>query len=80
MGVSGQRHAPAALYPGNGFTVPIGQEAGSASAGLDTEARGKILCLYRESNPGRPVCSMDLPFHSSDTAETRMEGVLFREH
>jgi hypothetical protein len=31
MEVSGQRHAPAALYPGNGSTVPIGQEAGSAS-------------------------------------------------
>jgi hypothetical protein len=24
-------------------------------AGLDTEARGKILCLCRGSNPGRPV-------------------------
>jgi hypothetical protein len=24
-------------------------------AGLDTEARGKILCLRRESNPDRPV-------------------------
>jgi hypothetical protein len=24
-------------------------------AGLDTEARGKILCLCRESNPDRPV-------------------------
>jgi hypothetical protein len=23
-------------------------------AGLDTEARGKIFCLYRVSNPGRP--------------------------
>jgi hypothetical protein len=26
-------------------------------AGLDTEARRKILCLCRGSNPGRPVCS-----------------------
>jgi hypothetical protein len=25
--------------------------------GLDTEARGKILCLCRRSIPGRPVCS-----------------------
>jgi hypothetical protein len=24
-------------------------------AGLDTETRGNILCLYRVSNPGRPV-------------------------
>jgi hypothetical protein len=28
MGVSGQLHAPAALYPGKGPPVPIGQEAG----------------------------------------------------
>jgi hypothetical protein len=29
-------------------------------AGLDTEARGKILCLCRGSNLGRPVCSQTL--------------------
>jgi hypothetical protein len=29
-------------------------------AGLDTEARGKILCLCRESNPSRPVYSQTL--------------------
>jgi hypothetical protein len=29
-------------------------------AGLDAEARGKILCLCRGSNPGRPVCSQSL--------------------
>jgi hypothetical protein len=28
-------------------------------AGLDTEARGKILCLCRGSNPGRPARSQD---------------------
>jgi hypothetical protein len=28
--------------------------------GLDTEARGKILFLFRGSNPGRPVCSQIL--------------------
>jgi hypothetical protein len=28
--------------------------------GLDTEARGKILFLFRRSNPGRPVCSQTL--------------------
>jgi len=58
MGVSGQCHALAAIYP---------QESASGShwiggwvglrAGLDTEASGKILCLYRGSNPDRPVCS-----------------------
>jgi len=29
-------------------------------AGLDSEATGKILCLYRGSNPGRPVSSQTL--------------------
>jgi hypothetical protein len=29
-------------------------------ADLDTEARGKILCLCRGSNPGRPVCNQTL--------------------
>jgi hypothetical protein len=29
-------------------------------AGLDTEARGKILCMCRGSNPDRPVCSQTL--------------------
>jgi hypothetical protein len=29
-------------------------------AGLDTDARGKILCLSRGSNPGRPVYSYQI--------------------
>jgi hypothetical protein len=29
-------------------------------AGLGTEARGKVLCLCRRSNLGRPVCSQTL--------------------
>jgi hypothetical protein len=55
-GVSGQRHASAALYP---------QEKTSGThctggwvdlrAGQDTEARGKILCPCRGSNLDRPV-------------------------
>jgi hypothetical protein len=32
----------------------------SPRAGLDAEARRKILCLCRGSNPGRPVCSQTL--------------------
>jgi hypothetical protein len=56
MGVSGQRHAPAALYP-------WGKDPGThctggwvgPRAGLDTEATGKILCSCRGSNPDRPV-------------------------
>jgi hypothetical protein len=31
MGVSGQRHSPAALYPQDRASVPIGLEAGCAS-------------------------------------------------
>jgi hypothetical protein len=59
MGVSGQRHAPAALLPpgkgppGKGPPVPGGWVG--PRAGLDTEARGKILCPCRGSNPDRPV-------------------------
>jgi hypothetical protein len=56
MGVSGQHYAPAALYP-------RGKDPGTHCTGgwvgprdgLDTEARGKILCPRRESNPDRPV-------------------------
>jgi hypothetical protein len=56
MGVSGQRHAPVALYPGERTpgTHCIGGWVGPI-AGLDTEARGKILCLCQGSNPDRPV-------------------------
>jgi hypothetical protein len=51
MGVSGQRHAPAALLPPEkGPPVHIVQEAGWAP-----EARGKILFPRRGSNPDRPV-------------------------
>jgi hypothetical protein len=58
MGVSGQHHAPAVLYPGEGTpgTHCTGGWVGPR-AGLDAEARGKILCLCRGSNPGHPVHS-----------------------
>jgi hypothetical protein len=46
MGVSGQRHAPAAPYPrGKDRRYPLDRRLGGLRAGLDTEARGKILCL-----------------------------------
>jgi hypothetical protein len=61
MGVSGQRHAPAALYPrGKDPRYPLAGGWVGPRAGLDAEARGKILCLYRGSNPGRPVRSQTL--------------------
>jgi hypothetical protein len=47
-----------ALPPGKG-THWMGGWVG-LRAGLDTEARGIILCPCRGSNPGRPVCSRTL--------------------
>jgi hypothetical protein len=57
---SGQRHAPAALYPREGPPVPIVQEAGWAPEPVWTEVRRKFLCLRRGSNVGRPVRSQTL--------------------
>jgi hypothetical protein len=56
MGVSGQRHAPAALLPpGKGTRTHWTGGWVGPRAGLDTEVRGKILCPCRRSNPVRPV-------------------------
>jgi hypothetical protein len=52
-GVSGQRHAPAALYPGE--RTPGTEGWVGSRAGLDTEARGKVSCPCRGSNDDRPV-------------------------
>jgi hypothetical protein len=63
MGVSGQRHAPAALYPRGKDLVPIGQEAGWAPEPVWTEVRGKILLLLSGIEPessGSPVRSQTL--------------------
>jgi hypothetical protein len=56
MGVRGQRHAPAELCLGERTpgTHCTGGWVG-LRAGLDTEARGKILYLCRGSNLDRPV-------------------------
>jgi hypothetical protein len=66
MGLSGERHAPATLYPGE--RTPGTHWTGGwvgPKAGLDAEARRKILCLCRGSNFGRPV-------HSQDTILTEL--------
>jgi hypothetical protein len=54
--VSGQHHAPAALYPQgkDPGTHCTGGWVGPTD-GLDTEVRGKILCLCRGSKLDRPV-------------------------
>jgi hypothetical protein len=56
MRVSGQSHAPAALYPRgkNSGTHWTGGWVGPR-AGLDAETRRNILCPCRGSKPGRPV-------------------------
>jgi hypothetical protein len=56
MGVSGQHHAPAALYPRERTpgTHWIGGWVG-LRAGLDAGARRKILCLCRGSNLDYPI-------------------------
>jgi hypothetical protein len=61
MGVSGQRHSAATLYPVEKITVThcIGGWVGPR-ASLNTEAREKIFYLCRGSNHVRPVCSQTL--------------------
>jgi hypothetical protein len=57
MGVSGQRHAPAALLPPEkGPSVPIVQEAGWSPEPIWTQRlEEKSFAPRRESNPDRPV-------------------------
>jgi hypothetical protein len=57
VGVSGQRHALAVLYPrGKDPPVPIVQEAGWAPEPVWTQRlEEKSFRLCRESNPYRPV-------------------------
>jgi hypothetical protein len=66
-GVSGQRHAPSALYPRGKDTRThwIGGCVGPR-AGLDSEVRGKIICLCRGWNLDRPVVQ---PVDRHDTTE-----------
>jgi hypothetical protein len=55
-GVSGQYRALAMLYlRGNDPRYPLDRRLGGPRAGLDTEARGKILCLFWGSNTDHPV-------------------------
>jgi hypothetical protein len=65
MGVNGQHHAPAALYPREKHpgTHWTGGWVGPR-AGLDIEARTKILYLCRGLNPGRSVHSQS-PYYLS---------------
>jgi hypothetical protein len=64
MGVNGQRHAPAALYPqGNGPSTHCTGGWVGPKAGLDTESTGKkFLPLpgIERRSPGRPARSQTL--------------------
>jgi hypothetical protein len=61
MGLCGQRHAPAALYLRRKDPLyPLDRRLGGLRAGLDAEARRKILCPCLGSNPDRPTRSQTL--------------------
>jgi hypothetical protein len=66
MGVSGQRHAPAAFSPRerNAGTHCTGGWVGP-KAGLDTEDRGKILYPCRGSNLDRPLVQSIARHHTA---------------
>jgi hypothetical protein len=49
MEVSGQIHAPAALLPGKKIPLPFSRWVGPR-AGLGAMEKGKLTCLYQESN------------------------------
>jgi hypothetical protein len=51
--VSGQLHAPIALFPGEESPVPVGWVR--PKIGLDFMEKRKIFSSYRESNPSRPA-------------------------
>jgi hypothetical protein len=74
MGVSGQRHAPAALLPpGKGPQVSIGQEAGWAPEPVWTQRLDKkILCPRRESNPDRPVVQPVVRHYTASATRLRL--------
>jgi hypothetical protein len=56
MGVSGQRDAPAALNPGERIAGTHWTGGWmDLRAGLNTETRGKIICLCRGPNPVQPT-------------------------
>jgi hypothetical protein len=78
MGMSGQRHALAALQPlrKDPGICWIGGWVG-LRAGLDTEARWKVLCLCRESNSGRQMLSQTLLTELPQLQHYHIKGYLF---
>jgi hypothetical protein len=61
MGVCGQRHAPAALYPrGNDPRYPLDRRLGGPQSRSGLRGRRKILWPCRGLNPDRPARSQTL--------------------
>jgi hypothetical protein len=78
MGVSGHRHAPTALYSVEmtpGTHCVRGWK--SFRAGLDTEAKGRILYLCRGLNRGHSVCSQILYWLVYRSSRLQSQEVLF---
>jgi hypothetical protein len=77
-GVSDQCHGLVALYAQERTPNTHWIEGWvGLRAGLDTEARGRMLYLCQESNPGRPVCSQTLYCLSCKTGISINTGYVF---
>jgi hypothetical protein len=76
MGVSGQRHAPAALYPRgkDPGTHWIGDWVG-LRAGLDAGARRKILCPCRGSNLDHPIVQPVVRFYTAWAPDIKLKFI-----
>jgi hypothetical protein len=76
MRMSGQSHAPAALYPrGNDLRYPLDRRLGGPQSRSGHRDCRKILCLCRESNlDSRVVQSVDR--HYTDLATRLLNAVL----
>jgi hypothetical protein len=78
MGVSTQRHAPAALCPGERTPVPIVQEAGWASEPVWTQRlEEKILFLCRGWNPDLPVVQSIVRHYTDWVTSGSIKGRIF---
>jgi hypothetical protein len=65
MEVNGQHHTPALLYPrGKDPWYPLDRRLVGLRAGLDTEARGNILCLCQGLSPSRLVVQFLVSFYA----------------
>jgi hypothetical protein len=79
MGVSCQRHAPAALYPrGKNPRYKLYTGWVGPRTGLDTEARGKIISPVpgiEPRSPGRPVRSQTLNWLSYPGSQINTKAI-----